>query len=198
MLCRYTIELLKDATHVQSSLILREELANWKQADQLLNRAHAQADELISLAEEKCEALLEKVSLEVWQRADAQFKRWEHDRQAMYDSLEHYATSITNQAIRCLLDETVAQQRLGALLKHLMANQIQEVNATLLCHPHVLEEVKQFFVRHTSTHWKLQADDTTPLQTLVLKTDEGDFRISWNSMIEAFFNGSYANESSPQ
>ncbi|QLG91344.1 type III secretion system stator protein SctL [Pseudomonas yamanorum] len=188
MLYRYTIELPKDAPGGRCSLILREELANWEQANQLLSRTNAQADELISLAKKKCEALLEEVSLEIWQRANAQLKRWECDRQAMCENLEHYATSITNQVIRCLLDETAAPQRLAALLKQLLENQVPEISATLLCHPHDLEEIRQCLANHKATFWKLQADDSTLLQTLVLKTDEGDFRISWNSMLDTFFN----------
>ncbi|WP_330212952.1 type III secretion system stator protein SctL [Pseudomonas sp. Z18(2022)] len=188
MLCQYTIELLKDKPGLPRSLIPREELATWEQASQLISRANAQADELIAQTEKKCEALLEKASLEVWQRADAQFKRWERDRQAMCDSLEQYATSITNQAIRSLLDATVAPQRLAALLKQLLANQVQEIDASLLCHPHDLEEIKQCLANRKATIWKLHADETIPPQTLVLKTDEGDFRISWHSMLELFFN----------
>lgn len=188
MLCRHTIEVLKDASGVRRNLIPREELADWEQADQLLERARAQADELINLARKECEALQEKAALDVWQRADEQFKRWERDRQTMYDSLEQYATSIINQAIRCLLDETVAPQRLAALLKQLLANQTPEVDATLLCHPHDLEEIKQCLTHYTATFWKLYADETILPQTLVLKTDEGDFHINWNSMLDTFFN----------
>ena len=188
MLCRHTIELREGASGAQGSLIRREELANWEQANQLLSRANAQADELISRTEKKCEALLEQASLEIWQRADTQFKQWELDRQAMCDNLEHYATSITNQAIRCLLDETAAPQRLAALLKQLLESQVQEVSATLLCHPHDIEEIRECLTRHKSRFWKLNADDTIPPQTLVLKTDEGDFRISWDAMIDTFFN----------
>lgn len=188
MLCRYTIEPRNAPSGPRRSLIPREELANWEQADLLLERANAQADELINQAQRKCEALLEKASLEVWQRADAQFKRWERERQAMCDSLEHYATSITHQAIRCLLDDTVAPKRLAALLRHLLANQIQEIEAALLCHPQDLEEIKHRLANHKSPFWKLQADETIPSQTLILKTDEGDFRVSWTSLVETFFN----------
>ncbi|MGY2254256.1 type III secretion system stator protein SctL [Pseudomonas reactans] len=188
MLCRHTIELREGASGHQGSLILREELADWEQSNRLLSRANAQADELISLAEKKCEALLAQASLEIWQRADAQLKQWELDRQAMCDNLEHYATSITNQAIRCLLDETAAPQRLAALLKQLLESQVQEVSATLLCHPHDLEEIRQGLARHKSRFWKLSADDTIHPQTLVLKTDEGDFRISWDAMLDTFFH----------
>lgn len=188
MLCRHTIELREGASGHRGSLILREELADWEQSNRLLSRANAQADELISLAEKKCETLLAQASLQIWQRADAQLKQWELDRQAMCDNLEHYATSITNQAIRCLLDETAAPQRLAALLKQLLESQVQEVSATLLCHPHDLEEIRQGLARHKSRFWKLSADDTIHPQTLVLKTDEGDFRISWDAMLDTFFN----------
>ncbi|MGR3967139.1 HrpE/YscL family type III secretion apparatus protein [Pseudomonas sp. 910_23] len=188
MLCRHTIELRKDASGTRANLIPREELANWEQANHLLSHANAQADELIRMTEKKCEAMLEQASLEIWQRADAQLKQWERERQSMCDNLEHYATAITNQAIRCLLDETTAPQRLAALLKKLLDSQVQEVSATLLCHPHDLEEIRQGLARHKSRFWKLNADDTVHPQTLVLKTDEGDFRISWNAMLDTFFN----------
>ena len=188
MLCRHTIELLKDASELPRCLIPREELANWAHANQLISRAKAQADELVIQAEKRCEMLLEKASLDVWQRADAQLKRWERDRQAMCDNLEVYATSITNQAIRRLLDDTVPPERLAALLRQLLANQIQEINASLLCHPQDIEEIKQCLANQQATLWKLQPDETIPAQTLVLKTDEGDFRISWHSMLDAFFN----------
>ncbi|MCS3511785.1 type III secretion system stator protein SctL [Pseudomonas grimontii] len=187
MLCQHTIELPKGTPGVRCSLILREELENWEQANQLLSHASHQADDLIKRAKKQCEALLEEASLEIWQRADAQLKQWELDRQAMCDNVEHYATSITNQAIRRLLDETVAPQRLAALLKQLLESQVQEINATLLCHPHDFENIKQQLNNHKSTFWTLNTDETIPPQALVLKTDEGDFRISWNALLDTFF-----------
>ncbi|ASV36574.1 type III secretion protein [Pseudomonas sp. NS1(2017)] len=187
MLCRRTIELHKGPAALSLRLIPREELADWEQANQLLIRANTQVEELIQKAEKECEALLEKASLEIWQRADTLLKRWDHDRQAMCESLEHYATSITHQAIRCLLDETVPHHRLAALCKQLLASQVQVADATLLCHPHDLEEMKQCLVNHHVSIWKLHADEAVPHQTLVLKTDEGDFRINWNAMLESFF-----------
>lgn len=187
MLCRHTIELPNGIAGARCSLILREELESWQQANQLLRHANNQADELISQAKKQCEALLEAASLEIWQRADAQLKQWECDRQAMCDNLEQYATAITNQAIRCLLDETVAAQRLKALLKQLLESQVQEISATLLCHPHDLEAIKEVLAHHNRTFWSLHADETIPPQTLVLKTEEGDFRISLNAMLDTFF-----------
>lgn len=187
MLCRYAIELLKDTPGLPRNLIPREELANWQQAEQLLKRAEDQATELLSLTEKQCETLREEASLEIWQRADAQLKRWERDRQSMCDMLEQYASSITNEAIGYLLDETVTPSRLAALMKQLLINHVQEVSAALLCHPQDLEEIKQHLAYHKTCIWKLHADEAIPPQTLVLKTDEGDFRISWRSMLDILF-----------
>ncbi|ETK24666.1 type III secretion apparatus protein RspE [Pseudomonas sp. FH1] len=190
MLCRYVIELSKDKSGLPRPLIPREELENWKQAEQLLKHANEQADELLSLTEKRCELLREEASLVVWQRADAQLKRWEHDRQTMCDNLEQYASSITNEAIRCLLDETPAPTRLAALLKQLLTNHVHEISAILLCHPDDFDEIKRHLVDEKTTIWKLQADEAILPKTLVLKTDEGDFRISWSSMRAAFFKHS--------
>lgn len=192
MLCRHTLELLNGAAGLPRSLIPREELKDWEQANQLLRRANTQADELLRQAAKKCEVLQQEASLQIWQRADAQLKQWELDRQAMCDHLEHYATDITNQVIRCLLDDIAPPQRLAALLKQLLASQVQEVNATLLCHPQDLEEIKQCLSQRNATYWKLHTDEAVLPQTLVLKTDEGDFRISWSSLLETFFNNSKA------
>lgn len=192
MLCRHTIESLNGAAGLPRCLIPREELKDWEQANQLLRRANAQADELLRQAARKCEVLQQEASLHIWQRANAQLKQWDLDRQAMCDHLEHYATAITNQAIRCLLDDIAPPQRLAALLKQLLASQVQEIDATLLCHPHDLEEIKQCLSQRNATYWKLHTDDAVLPQTLVLKTDEGDFRISWRSLLEAYFNNSNA------
>ncbi|AZF03512.1 type III secretion system stator protein SctL [Pseudomonas sp. R5-89-07] len=187
MLCRCVIELFRDVPGLPRSVIPREELANWRQAELLLKDANEQAEQLLSLTEKKCEALREKASLEVWLRADAQLKRWERDRQAMCEKLEQYASAITNEALLRLLDETVAPARLVALLNQLLTIQVPEVSATLLCHPHDMNEIKQHLAYQKTTVWKLHADETIIPQTLVLKTDEGDFRISWNSMLTSFF-----------
>lgn len=198
MLCRHTIELLNGAAGLPRSLIPREELKDWEQANQLLRRANAQADELLRQAAKQCAVLQQEASLEIWQRADAQLKQWDLDRQAMCDHLEHYATAITNQAIRCLLDDIPPPQRLAALLKQLLASQVPEIDATLLCHPQDLEEIKQCLAQRNATYWKLHTDEAVLPQTLVLKTDEGDFRISWRSLLETLFNKSRSPHSNPQ
>lgn len=190
MFCRHKIDLTTDASSLPQTLILRETLASYTEATQILDHAKAQAKQLMQLAAEQREELLEKSGAEVWRRANAQLKRWDTDRQAMCESLEKYATSITNQAIFTLLEETPLQQRLKALMSQLLASQVPSVKAILLCHPLELEVVAQCLANCGNTLWTLRSDDTVKLQTLVLNTDEGDFRIGWASMFDTFLKQS--------
>lgn len=182
MLCHRKIELHAHTSSLPHTLISRQTLEDSGQATSLLNRAKAQAEEQLRHAEQQREVVLEEASLEFWRRAEAQLDRWERDRQAMCNALEQYATAVTNNAIRCLLDETPNPQRLTALLKQLLASQVPPVEAALLCHPSELNVLKPLLAPPHATLWALRPDDTVPPQTLVLKTDEGDFRIDWASM----------------
>lgn len=185
MFCRHKIEIDKDNLGLPPTLISRQTLADFSQASQLLNRTQAQANQLMAQANKEREAILESAAFEIWQRADAQLKRWENDRQQMCDNLERYATAVVNKAIHRLLDESVEPERLASLLRHLVTLQLPEVNAILLCHPPELKIVKQYLANQHSKYWKLQPDERVESQTLVLQTEEGNFRISWNSMREA-------------
>ena len=184
------IELHQNAACVPTPLVPREALADVEIANQHLVQAQAKADELIRKASEQCEAMQEKASVEIWQRADKQLKCWEQEREEILASLEHRATLVINQAIRCICDETVEPQRLSALIKQLLASQIPQVNATLLCCPNEFECVKRNLVSHGATLWRLQPDATVPPHTLTLRTDEGDFLINWHSMLDLFLKQS--------
>lgn len=186
MLCRYKISSPGGAPPLPGSLISCETLASYTQASNVVDQAKAEARQLLNTAHAQREALLEKVSVEVWQRANAQLKRWEIERQALCDSLEQYATSIANQAIHLLLEDTPAPQRMAALIKQLLASHVPAVKATLVCHPLELEAVRACLTNRGSTHWTLRADDTIKLQSLILTTEEGDFRIDWTSLINIF------------
>ena len=75
-------------------------------------------------------------------------------------------------------------------MKQLLTNHVHEISAILLCHPDDFDEIKRHLVDKKTTIWKLQADEAILTKALVLKTDEGDFRISWSSMRAAFFKHS--------
>lgn len=184
MLCLQKIELHKEIHTQPQPLISRETLLDCAQAGTLLERAKDQSRELLSQAEHQCEALLESAKLEFWHRAHVQLQRWESERLAMCESLERIATSVTNQAIRSVLEETVPPQRLSVLLQQLLATQLPVVKATLLCNPQDRENVEQWLNSHSPVPWNLRPDDSLAPQTLILETDEGGFRIDWEHTLE--------------
>lgn len=190
MLCRRKIELRPNVPELSHPVIPRQIMTDFYEAKQLLNHANTQAEELLSMAKEKCEALQKKAALEFWERANAQLFRWGREHQEMCASLEQHATVIVNRAIKQLLDETAAPQRIKVILKQLLENQVPEVNATLHCCPDELENIKNYFANHKAPPWRLQPDDTIMAQTLVLKTEQGDFCISWDAMLENFLKHS--------
>ncbi|MGY2228495.1 type III secretion system stator protein SctL [Pseudomonas tolaasii] len=182
MLCRRKLELHTSPSSVPHTLIPRQMLEDSNQANSLLERAKAQAEEHLHQAEQQREALLEEASVAFWRRAEAQLDRWERERQSMSHALEQHATTVTNNVIRYLLGEVPDQQRLTVMLKQLLASQLPPVEATLLCHPDELNALESLLAPPHATLWMLRSDDTIRPQTLVLKTDEGDFRIDWASM----------------
>lgn len=190
MLCRRKIELLQNVPELSHPVIPRQVMTDFYESKQLLSHANTQAEELLSMAKEKCEVLQKKAALEFWELANAQLTRWERERQEMCTSLEQHATLIVSRAIKQLLEETVAPERMKALLKQLLENQIPAINATLHCCPDELENIKHYFANHKSPPWRLQPNDTITAQTLILKTEEGDFCISWEAMLKNFLKHS--------
>jgi type III secretion protein L len=193
MLCRRIINPPGGASPLPGSLISCETLASYAQADDVVEQAKARAKQLLKEVSLQREDLLKKAGLEVWQRADAQLKRWEAERQVLCNNLEHYATSIANQTIYRLLEETPAPQRIASLIKQLLACQVPAIKATLLCNTHELEAVRRCLDSFSSNHWTLRAENTIEPQTLILNTEEGDFRIDWTSMLRSLMK----NDESP-
>jgi type III secretion protein L len=196
MLCRYKINSPGGAPPLPGSMISCETLASYTQASSVVDQAKAEAGQLLKAAHAQREELLEKANLQVWQRANAQLKRWEIERQALCDNLERYATAIANQAIHLLLEDTPAPQRMTALIKQLLASHVPAVKATLVCHPLELEAVRACLANRGSTHWTLRADNTIKPQSLILNTEEGDFRIDWTSLVNLFLkpDDSHSND----
>lgn len=185
MFCPRKIDLTHDVQGRPPTLITQEMLGEAALAHQLLQRAKLQADQLLKQVQAQREQLLEQASLEFWQRANAQLKQWESERQAMSASLEYYASSFANQALRSVLEEVPPEQRLTALIKQLLLTQLPPVQATLRCHPLERDNLEHCLANHGATPWLLRPDESLKPQALVLETLEGDFRIDWNTLCEA-------------
>lgn len=186
MLCRHKIKSPGGIPPLPGTLVSCKTLASYSQAVSVLEQAKTDARQILEEATQQREDLLEQAGLEMWHRASAQLKRWDLDRQALCDDLERYASSIANQAVYLLLEEAPHPQRMAAMIKQLLARHVPMVKATLLCHPMDLECVKACLVHRGEDHWTLRPDNAIKPQTLVLNTEEGDFRINWPDMCNAF------------
>ncbi|KAA0947056.1 MULTISPECIES: type III secretion system stator protein SctL [unclassified Pseudomonas] len=184
MLCHRKIELHNGTQGLPQTLIPQETLIHCGQASRLLARAQTQVRELLQQAKQQRAELLEQALQAFRTNAEAQLSQLKIEHQKMCDGLEQSATSLVNQALRCLLEETPPAQRLAALLKQLLATQLPPVKATLLCHPLDREPVESWLSGHEELPWSLRIGDTPSAQTLVLKTEEGDFCVDWNSILE--------------
>ncbi|MEW5714093.1 type III secretion system stator protein SctL [Pseudomonas sp. SB113] len=183
MFCVRKIELNASAPNLPITLIPKETLADLAQAGHLLENAEAQAQALILQAEVQCKKMLEQASVEFWQRANAQLLRWDLERQAMSDNVEHIAASITQAAVRTLLDEATPAQRITVLLKHLLTSQVPAVKGCLLCNPQDRTAVEHWLHQHSYVPWALRCKDEVTALALILETDEGDFHIDWQSTL---------------
>lgn len=193
MLCRRKIDSLGTTPPVPGSLVSCEALASYTLAGDVVEQAKAAARQLLREAHEQREDLLEKAGLEIWQRVNTQLQRWEAERQALCDSLERHVTSIANQTIYLLLEETPAPHRIAALIKQLVACHVPAIKATLVCNPHELETVRRCLDNGGNNHWTLRAENSIEPQILLLNTEEGDFRIDWISMVNTLIK----NDDSP-
>lgn len=183
MFCTRKIELHTVTANPPTALIPREMLADYTQANQLLEQARAQAQALICQAENQCAKVLEDAGDQFWQRANSQLQRWESERQAMHDNLEQIATSVINTTLRSFLDEVPPAQRITALLNQLLDAQLPPVQATLLCHPMDREAVEHWLARLGEVPWTLRAESEVAAQSLMLETDDGAFHINWNDAL---------------
>lgn len=184
MLCAQKIELKTVAPNVPTTLIPREMLADYSHARQLLEQANVQAQTLVRQAEAQCASVLETASEQFWERANAQLQRWESERQAMHDNLEHVATSVINTTLRSFLDEALPAQRLTALLNQLLDAQLPPIKATLLCHPLDRAHVEQWLARMGGVPWTLRVENDAAAQSLMLETEDGGFHINWGDALD--------------
>lgn len=185
MLTRRTIELQPGATGLPQVLISSQNLIDCGLANEVLAQARAQADELLSNAENAAETLLQKAHSEFWQQANAHLARWQQEHGALCQAIETSASQVVNQALERLLGEVPPQMRINALLAQLLPAQCPPLNATLRCHPQMLAPVQRWLSTHPDTAWQLQPDERLDICALVLVTAQHDLRIDWATTLKA-------------
>ena len=185
MLSRRTLELRPGTRGLPQPLIASQTLSDCGQANALLARARAQADELLDNAQQAARTLLQKAHDEFWQQANVQLAHWQQEHGALCQAIEIHASQVVRLALAQLLDEVPPPARIDALLRQLLAAQCPPVNATLRCHPQMLAPVRQWLSANPGGAWQLHTDERLDPEALVLVTAQHDLRIDWSRTLKA-------------
>ncbi|MGE8187527.1 type III secretion system stator protein SctL [Pseudomonas sp. NPDC086278] len=178
-------------------LVLRREiLSDSVLAEQLLANAQAQADALLESARVEADRLREDAQkgavAEVWRQADALLENWQLQRRQMWENITATAEALVGTALQQLLAEQTDGARISALVQQLLAAQPEDDAAVLYCHPDWFEPAAER-LQQASAAWTLRADPLLPPQTLCLRTEQGEFSLSWTALTDAFWPGATAD-----
>ncbi|MGN7738565.1 type III secretion system stator protein SctL [Pseudomonas sp. 22526] len=191
MLTRRNLTLSHPQLLSDGPVLRRETLENSLLAEQLLEAAQAEAEALLVSARQEAERMGEEVQaqarVEVWCQADALLDDWQQQRQQMWVHIIATAETLVGQALQKLLGEQPDKARIRAMLHHLMATQTQEQVGVLHTHPDWLETTA-LQLQQAQACWTLRADPQLAPDSLLLRTELGDFSFSWSCLAEALWS----------
>lgn len=190
MLTRRNLTLSHPQLLPDGPVLRRETLENSLLAEQLLEAAQAEAEALLVNAQQEAERLREEAQaqarVEVWCQADALLDDWQQQRQQMWAHITATAETLVGQALQKLQGEQPDNARIRAVLHHLMATQPQDQAVVLYAHPDWLETTT-LQLQQAQARWTLCADPQLAPDSLCLRTEQGDFSLSWSRLTEALW-----------
>jgi type III secretion protein L len=164
-------------------IVRREHLADVLLASEVLDKAHIEADRLISAAQDEVRQLLDQATTEFWATAQGFLSALEQQGVNLQRDAIASTEKLLDVALGRLLDEAGLFERIRALVRNLASSQPNEPIGTLSCHPHVVEPLRAWLTESRfAQHWQLKADpDLTP-EALRLSHASGAFEIDWPSL----------------
>ncbi|WLI16535.1 type III secretion system stator protein SctL [Pseudomonas wuhanensis] len=161
----------------------REHLADVLLASEVLDKAHIEADRLISAAQDEVRQLLDQATTEFWATAQGFLSSLEQQGVSLQRDAIASTETLLDVALGRLLDEAGLFERIRALVRNLASSQPNEPIGTLNCHPNVVEPLRAWLTENRfAQHWQLKADpDLTP-EALRLSHASGAFEIDWPSL----------------
>ncbi|AZC83991.1 type III secretion system stator protein SctL [Pseudomonas chlororaphis] len=175
---------------ISGPILRRETLENSQLAEHLLEVAQAEAETLLANARQEAERLGEEIQaqarIEIWCKADALLDDWQQQRQQMWTHITATAEILVGHALQKLLAEQTDNARVHAVLHHLITAQPQAQTGVLHIHPDWLETAT-LQLQQAQARWTLLADSQLPPDSLCLRTDQGDFSLSWSRLVEALW-----------
>lgn len=170
------------------SVLRRETIEDILLSEQLLDVARAQASALLTSAQDAAEGLREKAAVqartEVWAQVDALMADWQEQRHRMWQGIIASAEAVLEQAWQALLREQEPPARIAALIRQLAAAQPWDEAGVLHCHPDALPLVA-CHLQQAQAAWTLRGDPLQALDSLCLRTEQGDFSLDWQTLSTA-------------
>lgn len=185
MFARRSLELRPDGQGLLQPYIAHETLVDCGRAQSVLQRAQAQAAQLLEHATEEADAAVLQAQAQFWEKAETVLADWETQRQAMWARIESSAALLVNEALAMLLDDVPEQARIDALVRQLASHQDDTVAATLRCHPDYLAKLTRSLGSSGVRPWTAVADASMDAHQLKLETPGGTFLVDWATAVEA-------------
>lgn len=182
MLAKRRLVLSSSAVLV-TDILRREDLAGAVLAAQVLDNAHAEAEQILAAAHARAQHEKDQALAQFWDSANDFLQQLEQQRQALAEASMEAVEALLNEALADLLDQTSLAERSRALMRNLAAGQLVETTAVLSAHPEMLDSLGEWLsASRFADHWQLKGDPALAPQTLRLSDANGAFDIDWDSL----------------
>ncbi|MCV4343941.1 type III secretion system stator protein SctL [Pseudomonas capsici] len=186
MLTSRSLTLTSNRSTVNEPLLRREVLEQSLLAEELLEDARAQAREILDTAEAEAEALRqrceEQTRAEVWQQAQSLLDDLREQRERTLATVVEAAEDLVQQALQLVLGELSDGQKVSAVLRQLTSASPNEESALIYCHPDRITLLAQSLEEQGQLGWTLRGDPNLEPDAISLRTEHGDFSLSWNAL----------------
>lgn len=184
--CR-TLMIKRDCVFVHGQIIRREIIYEYAVADQIIVGAKAEAQLITTRAQEQSAVLCDRAAAEaraqVWREAEAFLKAMKHEKEQMWLAVAQEAGKVVEDALTHLFGQQSEIQKVSALIRQIVDARPEESEGVLICHPHWLEVVS-LQMQQNQSHWKVRADVEMAEGMICLKNSQGEFRLSWNELMQ--------------
>ena len=182
MLAKRRLVLSSSAVLV-TDILRREDLAGTVLAAQVLDNAHAEAEQILAAAHARAQHEKDQALAQFWDSANDFLQQLEQQRQALAEASMAAVEALLNEALADLLDQTSLAERSRALMRNLAAGQLVETTAVLSAPPEMLDSLGEWLsASRFADHWQLKGDPALAPQTLRLSDANGAFEIDWDSL----------------
>ncbi|GFM58345.1 hypothetical protein PSCICF_45230 [Pseudomonas cichorii] len=186
MLTSRSLTLTSNRSTVNEPLLRREVLEQSLLAEELLEDARARAREILDIAEAEAEALRqrceEQTRAEVWQQAQSLLDDLREQRERTLATVVEAAEDLVQQALQLVLGELSDGQKVSAVLRQLTSASPNEESALIYCHPDRITLLAQSLEEQGQLGWTLRGDPNLEPDAISLRTEHGDFSLSWNAL----------------